>query len=142
MAELARIAESAPCSDRYIVPGWRDYLRTQYGLEKLAFDTDHETVWQCVECRKGFYSLRKASVHARSAAHKPRLFKCPRCPKDFNALSGLFQHVEQSNACPEGLYRGSRVLGRLLTDIGDRMVEKDSAKLERESSSASVASAE
>ncbi|KAI4176340.1 MAG: hypothetical protein LQ343_001079 [Gyalolechia ehrenbergii] len=142
MAELARIAESASYSDRYIVYGWREYLRTEYGLEKTAFDTDNETVWECVECRKVFYTLSKASVHARSAAHKPRLFKCPSCPKDFNALSGLLQHVEQSNSCPEGLYKGTRVMGRLLSEIGDRMVEKDNHKLEPESSSASMAPAE
>ncbi|KAL8931628.1 MAG: hypothetical protein Q9216_007134, partial [Gyalolechia sp. 2 TL-2023] len=72
MAELAQIAERTTYSHRYVVPQWRTYLRTVYGREKTAFDTDHEALWECVECRKVFFTLGKASVHARSAAHKPR----------------------------------------------------------------------
>ncbi|KAL8745818.1 MAG: hypothetical protein Q9184_007826, partial [Pyrenodesmia sp. 2 TL-2023] len=64
MAELGRIAEQADDSNSYVASGWREYLRTEYGRGSLAIDTDHETIWECVECRKGFFSLKQAKQHA------------------------------------------------------------------------------
>lgn len=138
MAELAQIAESASYSFQYIVPGRRQYLRHQYGREELGFDTDDESIWECVECRKVFRSLLKASAHARSPAHKPKVYRCPSCRNEFTALSGLLQHVEQSSSCPEGVCKGSKTVGRLLALIADRTLEKEDGKPEPGSSSVSI----
>lgn len=131
MSELARIAESTTYSKLYVVGKWREYLQTKYGLERGFFETDQESVWECTQCRLVFYSLNKANAHARSAAHKPKVFKCPSCSKKFKVLSGLLQHIEQSTSCPEGPYKGTRTMGKLLNEIGDRMSEKRRVEPER-----------
>ncbi|KAI4184178.1 MAG: hypothetical protein LQ346_006152 [Caloplaca aetnensis] len=124
MAELGRIAEKDPDSDRYVARGWREYLRNEYGHGSLAVDTDHKTIWECVECRKGFFTLEQAKQHARSPAHKPMVFKCPGCYTSFSALSGVLQHVEMSGVCGEGLRKGSGAMGRLLSAIEERLKKK------------------
>ncbi|KAL8925448.1 MAG: hypothetical protein Q9208_003540 [Pyrenodesmia sp. 3 TL-2023] len=131
MAELGSIAEGADYSDSFIAFGRREYLRIEYGQGKLAIDTDHETVWECVECRKGFFSLKQAKQHARSPAHKPLVFKCPGCDKCFSALSGLLQHVEMSAVCEEGLHKGSGAMGRLLVTIEERLRGKEKVRPRR-----------
>lgn len=123
--ELGQIAENASQSDLYVTYGLRRYLREQYGKEKLAFDTDHSSVWECCECRQVFHSLNHANTHAKSPAHRPKVFKCPGCPTFFAALSGLLQHVEQSDSCSEGLYKGTGAMGKLLSNLEERLRYKD-----------------
>lgn len=130
MSELGQMAEEFDGSDRYVAFGWRDYLRNEYGKGALAVDTDHETIWECVECRKGFFSLKQAKQHARSPAHKPLVFKCPGCFTFFSALSGLLQHVEQSDSCSEGLHKGTGVMGRLLITLEEQLHDKETNGLQ------------
>ncbi|KAL9598341.1 MAG: hypothetical protein Q9219_004569 [cf. Caloplaca sp. 3 TL-2023] len=120
LAELGQLAESANQSKLFVLNGCHEYLRTQYGRERHGFDTDHDTNWQCVECKKIFHSLNQANKHAKSPVHKPRVLKCPVCQCTYSSVSGLLQHVE-STACPEGLHRGTGALKSFLRDIEERV---------------------
>ena len=121
VAQLGQIAADAPNSELYVTHNLRHYLRTEYGKERLAFDTDNISRWECVECRKMFSSTIQATGHAKSPVHKPKVFKCPRCRFEFAALSGVLQHVEQSSLCWEGLHDGTGAMGRLLSEIEQRL---------------------
>jgi hypothetical protein len=47
-------------------------------------------------------------------------FKCPGCDDRFSCLSGLLQHVENSNCCDERINKGTGVLGRLWLFLLDK----------------------
>ena len=55
-------------------------------------------------CGKGFSRLQSLNQHLASPAHQQNLYHCPRCQRQFVALSGLVNHLE-SESCGAFRYK-------------------------------------
>ncbi|CAD6578905.1 MAG: hypothetical protein ASARMPRED_008887 [Alectoria sarmentosa] len=54
--------------------------------------------YRCYFCPKGFDKLSSLNQHLASPAHERRIYHCPRCKREYIALSGLVNHME-SESC-------------------------------------------
>ena len=86
--------------------------RDPHGLmTKNLLEWNKETTWsstqawngsgyECYLCHRAFAAQRMLDQHLASPKHKEKIYHCPSrtCPKDFNSLAGLLNHLE-SESC-------------------------------------------
>lgn len=117
MEDLDFFAQKCFQSKKYVVKGLRDFLRERRRSEERAGGRYMEYMrnWVCNnrDCQGVFDTEARMRQHVNSPVHDCCPYKCPGCDVRFSVISGLLQHVE-SNACDEGIYQGSGIIGKLL----------------------------
>ena len=88
--------------------GWHneDSAQTQYATD-AAWDGK---CWRCYFCPRGFSTLTALNQHLASPVHRQKIYHCPRCRREYVALSGLVNHLE-SESC--GAWRFDSASGGL-----------------------------
>ncbi|KAL8748974.1 MAG: hypothetical protein Q9184_006997 [Pyrenodesmia sp. 2 TL-2023] len=56
--------------------------------------------FRCYLCPSGFSSLRALNQHLGSPVHRQKIYHCPRCRREYTALSGLVNHLESESCGP------------------------------------------
>ena len=79
--------------------------------------------WECYLCHKTFGISGSLDLHLNSPAHKEKVYHCPnnaKCPKQFRALAGLFNHLESESCSFMRFEKVQQHVGDVLQ--GNRMI--------------------
>ncbi|KAL9046034.1 MAG: hypothetical protein Q9206_007177, partial [Seirophora lacunosa] len=68
--------------------------------------------YRCYLCPNGFRSVKALNQHLASPAHRRKIYHCPRCRREYAALSGLVNHLE-SESCGRFRFEGGVQTGGL-----------------------------
>ena len=86
--------------------GWyNDHDKTPDMATGAAWDGSR---YRCYLCQNGFGTLRALNQHLSSPAHQQKIYHCPRCRREYVALSGLINHLE-SESCGAFRFSGNTV---------------------------------
>jgi len=75
----------------------------------------------CYFCPREFQTLTALNQHLKSPAHEQKLYHCPKCGVKFNVFSGLVQHVE-SESCGIARFREVKNVMDRMTSGLSRMI--------------------
>lgn len=89
--------------------GWHDDSPATVTIASTA--SWDGSCYRCYFCSKGFNKLSNLNQHLASPAHEQRVYHCPRCKKEYIALSGLVNHVESESCVTFRFASGSNGLG-------------------------------
>lgn len=115
---LDKLAAEFVLSYHYVIPGFRNYLRTgarRKFQSKPMFNRSTKS-FGCNKCDRTFLTDEMMAAHIASTAHHPLAFQCPGCEAQMATLSALLAHIE-AKICLEGISYGTRSVGRLLRHI-------------------------
>lgn len=115
---MDKLAVEYVLSDHYVIPGFREYLRTgarRKFQSKPIFNRSTQS-FGCNKCNRTFPTDGIMSAHIASTAHHPLAFKCPGCEARMATLSALVAHIE-AKTCSEGISYGTRSVGKMLRHL-------------------------
>lgn len=78
--------------------------------------------FECYFCPREFQNLRNLNQHLQSPVHEQKIYHCPHCATKFKLFSGLVQHVE-SESCGIARFRDVKMAMDRLTSNLTRMID-------------------
>ena len=92
--------------------GWYDDDEGPAGTTHIASPASWDgSCYRCYFCPRGFTKLSSLNQHLASPVHEERIYHCPRCKREYIALSGLVNHMESENCGPFRFQANSNGLG-------------------------------